>query len=151
MSESLMASGHLTYNQEYLKHKKALGYWNSWVLKDSHLLKSPSKLASKGQGRKKEPRHSFLSNYVLDIMAGVSFICLLHSALQTTVLRKELQEETEAQREWGAPNPTINNWYPGAWYFIPQVWAWYDSIKFSKNQWIPAKCQAWCQELSRVM
>ena len=34
MGESLMASGHLTYSQEYLKHKEALDYWKAWVLKD---------------------------------------------------------------------------------------------------------------------
>ena len=52
MGESLIASGHLTYSQEYLKHKEALDYWKAWVLKDkvkvSHiqLFVTPSSMQS---------------------------------------------------------------------------------------------------------
>lgn len=62
-SESLMASGHLPYNQEYLKCREILDYWNAWVLKDTHFPKSPLKLASKEKGEKiKEHRFSFVSS-----------------------------------------------------------------------------------------
>ena len=69
-----MASGHLTDNKEYLKHKEDLDYWKAWVLKDTCLPKSHSKSVSKKKGRKKETQIWFCVQYVLDIVRG----CFIH-------------------------------------------------------------------------
>lgn len=95
-----MASGHLTYNREYLKHREALDYWDAWVLRDVHVSRSPSKLASKRKGRKKRNADAVLCP-VCGRHGGRCFIHLLTSFnLHNNSMRYRVTEEdTGVQRE----------------------------------------------------
>lgn len=98
-----MASGHLTDNQEYLKHKEALDYWKSQVLKDTCLPKSPSKSVSKNKGRKKETQIWFCVQYVLDIV-GACFIHLTSFSLYNdNIWQGVTEEEIESQESEDPP------------------------------------------------
>lgn len=91
MSESLMALNHLSYNQEYLKHKEVLDYWNAWVLKNIHFPKSPSKLALKGKERNRNI-DLLLCPVCARHVTGASFVFLFYLISTTIVGYTELQK-----------------------------------------------------------
>lgn len=94
-----MALSHLSYNQEYLKHKEILDYWDAWVLKNIHFSKSPSKLASKG--KEKNRNIDLLLCPVCARHCGRCFICLLilFDLHYNSRMYRVPKEETEAQRQ----------------------------------------------------
>lgn len=162
MSESLMALGHLSYNQEYMKHREALGCWNAWVIKNTHVPKSPSKLAPKRKGRRKRSTYLVLCP-VCAAHCGRCFIHLLtwFNLLYNNMSCRVAEEKTEAQSGWGALNHIISGTLePGTSLqiheldsisYLPPVHAWYDSTEFNKQQWLPTKFQVWCQKPNTIM
>ena len=108
-----MALGHLSYNQEYMKLREALGYWNGWFIKNIHVPKSPSKLAPKGKGRKKRSTYLVLCP-VCSAHCGRCFIHLLtlFSLHYNKMSCRVTEEKTEAQSNDQSHTGFFFNPYP---------------------------------------